>query len=85
MRADAPEGHLFFRWTRGGLSYSTDNPLTVVNVIEDMTLTAEFALSKAELVRDFILGRSSDATGMDVNGDGCVDVADLIAAMPADD
>jgi len=84
VRADAPEGHHFFRWTKGGLSYSTDNPLTVVNVMEDMTLTAEFALSKAELVRDFILGRSSDSTGMDVNDDGRVDVADLIAAMPAD-
>jgi hypothetical protein len=34
--------HRFVHWTRGGAHYSNDNPLTVTNVTEDMTLTAVF-------------------------------------------
>jgi hypothetical protein len=34
--------HRFVHWTRAGAHYSNDNPLTVANVTETMTLTAVF-------------------------------------------
>ena len=55
VTANAPEGYRFVKWTKGGADYSTDNPLTVRNVIEDMTLTAVFAPSKPAGVTDWPL------------------------------
>ena len=46
VTANAPEDYRFVKWTKGGADYSTDNPLTVRNVTEDMTLTAVFAPSE---------------------------------------
>jgi hypothetical protein len=42
MLAVAPDGYHFDGWILDGEEYSTDNPLTVTNVIEDMTLIANF-------------------------------------------
>lgn len=41
--AQPEPGWSFLCWTVGGQVYSTSNPLTVLNVTDDMTLTAEFA------------------------------------------
>ena len=43
VTAHAPPGFVFVNWTLAGPPYSTDNPLTVLNVTADMTLTANFA------------------------------------------
>ena len=53
VTANAPEGYRFVKWTKGGADYSTDSPLTVRNVIEDMTLTAVFAPSEPAAVKDW--------------------------------
>jgi uncharacterized repeat protein (TIGR02543 family) len=55
VTANAPEGYRFVRWTKGGADYSTDNPLTVRNVTEDMTLTADFTPSEPAAVKDWPL------------------------------
>ena len=55
VTAIAPEGYRFVKWTKGGADYSADNPLTVRNVIEDMTLTAVFAPSEPAAVKDWPL------------------------------
>jgi len=55
VTANAPEGYRFVKWTKGGADYSTDNPLPVRNVTEDMTLTAVFAPSESAAVKDWPL------------------------------
>jgi uncharacterized repeat protein (TIGR02543 family) len=55
VTALAPEGYRFVKWTKGGADYSTDNPLTVRNVTEDMTLTAVFASSEPAATKDWPL------------------------------
>jgi len=44
VTATAEAGWHFLHWTFEGAPYSTQDPLTVVNVSADMTLTAEFAV-----------------------------------------
>jgi uncharacterized repeat protein (TIGR02543 family) len=55
VTAYAPMGYLFLKWTKDGADYSTDNPLTVRNVTEDMTLTAVFASSEPAAVKEWPL------------------------------
>jgi len=55
VTANAPGGYRFVKWTKGGADYSTENPLTVRNVIEDMTLTAVFAPSEPAAAKDWPL------------------------------
>jgi uncharacterized repeat protein (TIGR02543 family) len=55
VTANAPEGYRFAKWTKGGADYSADNPLTVRDVTEDMTLTAVFAPSEPAAVKDWPL------------------------------
>ena len=43
MTANAPGGYHLVKWTHRGSDYSTDNPLTVLGVTEDMTLIGAFA------------------------------------------
>ena len=43
VTANAPSGYVFVKWTNGGVDFSADNPLTVTNVMSDMTLTAVYA------------------------------------------
>jgi hypothetical protein len=43
------------KWTKDGADYSTDNPLTVTNVTEDMTLIAVF--TEVSAVKDWSLYR----------------------------
>jgi hypothetical protein len=38
-------GYHFLRWTRDGVAFSTENPLTVENITGEMTLTAEFEIN----------------------------------------
>lgn len=38
-------------------------------------------LSISERASDYLLGKSDDGAGLDVNGDGKVDVADIVAAQ----
>lgn len=42
VTANAPAKYRFVKWTKDGADYSTDNPLTVVNVTGEMTLVAHF-------------------------------------------
>ncbi len=42
VTANAPAGYHFSKWTSGGLDYSLNNPLTVTNVLSDLTLVAVF-------------------------------------------
>ena len=42
VTAHAPAGLDFIRWSKDSQLFSLDNPLTVTNVTENMTLTAEF-------------------------------------------
>ena len=55
VTAYGSEGYRFVKWTKGGADYSTDNPLTVRNVTEDMTLTAVFAPSEPAAAKDWPL------------------------------
>ena len=43
VTTQAPTGYHFVKWTKGGADYSINNPLTVTNVTEAMTLVATFA------------------------------------------
>jgi len=43
VTANAPGGWHFVKWTKAGADHSTDNPLTVTNITEAMTLVANFA------------------------------------------
>jgi len=43
VTAVAPVDYHFVEWTKGGVLYSKDNPLTVLDVAETMTLVAHFA------------------------------------------
>ncbi len=45
IEANPAVGFHFVDWTRGGAFYSTDNPLTVQNVTEDITVLANFAVT----------------------------------------
>ncbi|MCX7047359.1 MAG: InlB B-repeat-containing protein, partial [Candidatus Sumerlaeota bacterium] len=42
VTANAPEGFHFVKWTNDGADYSISNPLTLTNIMKDMTLTAVF-------------------------------------------
>jgi uncharacterized repeat protein (TIGR02543 family) len=46
VTANAPTGYHFVNWTSNIDFISTDNPLTVTNVVQDMTLTANFAINQ---------------------------------------
>ncbi|MCX7001846.1 MAG: MBG domain-containing protein, partial [bacterium] len=48
--AVANTGYHFVRWMRAGAQYSTANSLTVTNVTADMTLTAEFEPTVAQII-----------------------------------
>jgi len=45
VTAQPAVGYHFVRWVQGANHFSTGNPLVVANVVADMALTAEFALS----------------------------------------
>jgi len=45
VTANAPTGYRFVKWTSGGTDFSTANPLTITNVIEDMTIMSNFTSS----------------------------------------
>lgn len=47
VTANAPAGWTFVKWVNGASDYSTSNPLTVTNVLTNMTLTAVFANESA--------------------------------------
>ncbi|MCX7048646.1 MAG: S8 family serine peptidase, partial [Candidatus Sumerlaeota bacterium] len=49
VTANNPAGYHFVNWTKGGVDYSTNNPLTVNSVTEDMTLTANYAITTRTL------------------------------------
>jgi len=53
VRANAPTNYHFVKWTKDGVNYSTDNPLTVTNVTENMTLTAIFAATKQSSAKNW--------------------------------
>ena len=55
VTANASEGYRLVKWTKGVADYSTDNPLTVRNVTEDMALTVVFAPSEPAAARDWTL------------------------------
>jgi M6 family metalloprotease-like protein len=84
VMAVAPTGCHFSKWTRGGVDYSTSNPLTVKNVTESMTLVAVFAINtfKVTFSTDGTTGASLTGTlTQTVNyGDGCSTVT---ANVPA--
>lgn len=53
VEAKAPAGYSFFKWTKDGTLHSGENPLTMTNAIEDMTLIAVFGEFSG--VEDWIL------------------------------
>jgi len=55
VRANAPTNYHFVKWTKGGVNYSTVNPLTVNNVTENMTLKAIFASGKPSAAKNWHL------------------------------
>ena len=55
VRANAPTNYHFVKWTKGGVNYSTDNPLTVTYVMEDMTLKAIFTSTKPSVAKNWHL------------------------------
>jgi hypothetical protein len=55
VTANAPDIYRFVQWTKGGAGYSADKTLTVTNVIEDMTFTANFTPSEPAAVKDWPL------------------------------
>ncbi len=74
-------GFRFVKWTKGGVDYSTDNPLTVANVTADMALTASFELRPTYTVT-FSAGPGGTITGnlsqTIMEGDDC----DMVTAVP---
>ncbi|MBN1516797.1 exo-alpha-sialidase [Candidatus Sumerlaeota bacterium] len=46
--AQASDGWHFHKWTHNGASFSTDNPLIVTDVYEDMVYTALFEINQVE-------------------------------------
>ncbi|MFC1601844.1 hypothetical protein ACFL34_05790 [Candidatus Sumerlaeota bacterium] len=56
VTANAPGGFHFVKWTESGSDYSTDNPLTVINVTEYLTVISAFAPNEPPEPAD--LGRS---------------------------
>ena len=63
VTATPSTGYRFVKWTKGGSDYSTDNPLTITGVTEDLTFVANFALN--EYIVTFI---ADPALGGTVNG-----------------
>ncbi|MFA6244464.1 MAG: kelch repeat-containing protein, partial [Candidatus Hydrogenedentales bacterium] len=57
VTANAPLSHHFVKWTKQGVDYSTNNPLTVTNVTADMTIQAVFAINQ------YTLSYAVDANG----------------------
>jgi len=55
VTANAPTNYPFVKWTKGGVNYSTDNPLTVTDVTENMTLKAIFASTKPSAAKNWHL------------------------------
>ncbi|MBN1867071.1 M6 family metalloprotease domain-containing protein [Candidatus Sumerlaeota bacterium] len=47
VTANDPTGYHFDKWTKNSVDYSTSNPLTVVNVMENMTLVANYLANPA--------------------------------------
>lgn len=85
VTANAPTEWRFDKWTLEGSDYSTDNPLAAAGVTEDMTLVANYVYRSSAKVRDFLLGRTSVATGLDSNRDGKIDVCDYLELKNAGD
>lgn len=61
VTANVPAGWHFVNWTRGGIVFSTANPLTVTNVTRDMTLVAH------EAINQYTLNYAAGANGW-ING-----------------
>jgi hypothetical protein len=57
----APTGYSFVNWTLGAATYSTNNPLTVASVTQDMTLVARFAIDSFAL--NYMAGPNGSLTG----------------------
>jgi hypothetical protein len=53
VSANAPTNYHFVKWTKSGVNYSTDNPLTVTNVTEDMILKAIFTSNKPSAAKNW--------------------------------
>lgn len=52
VTANSPAGYHFVNWTKSGSNYSSNNPLTITNVTEDMTIVANFALNPSISIAD---------------------------------
>ncbi len=61
VQAQADTGWHFRGWTRDATEFSTDNPLTVADVSDDMTLTAVFAINQYTLA--YTAGAHGSLTG----------------------
>ena len=83
VTAIAPEGYFFLKWNKDDEVFSKENPLTVEDVSEDMTITAIFRNidEVMEKIRLYILGKSEDSTDTDINDNGFVDISDIIRLM----
>jgi hypothetical protein len=64
LAAVAAPGYHFLRWLNDGQLFSTDNPITLRNVSEDVILTAEFAANTYTVT--FIAGPNGGLTGSTV-------------------
>lgn len=68
---------------------SLDQPVTIHGVIhnpkgataQEISAPVTLLPPAPPLVIDYLLGRSSDALGMDANGDGAIDAADLVRVV----
>lgn len=69
-----------------GSSVAISGNLAVMGAPKDSEGTAYVfhCASLPELIRDYLLGCTTTPPGVDVNGDGSVDIADLILAVAAD-
>ena len=67
VTANAPNGYHFVKWTKDDSDFSTNNPLTVTNVTESMTLTAMFAITTYSLTVNNGTGDGDYPAGTVVN------------------
>jgi len=61
VSANAPTGYHFVNWTGAGFTTSASNPLTVTNVTQNLTLTANYAINTFTLT--YTAGANGTLTG----------------------
>jgi uncharacterized repeat protein (TIGR02543 family)/uncharacterized repeat protein (TIGR01451 family) len=74
-------GHHFTGWTGAGDFSSTDNPLTITNVLSDLTVTAQFA--RDTLTVSFVAGAGGTLTGSATQTVAYGGACNAVAAVPA--